>query len=59
MMPKYAIKKPSGKPGVWEWYSVKDPDSSYVELEFFNSREEAVEFSKTWAANSEVVEISK
>lgn len=58
-MSKYAIKKPSNEPGVWEWYSIKDDNSSYVELRFFDFRDDAVNAAKNWAPNAEVVELNK
>ena len=56
-MARYAIKKPTEKTGVWEWYSIKDENSSYVEIRIYESRQEAEKAATSWAPNAQVVEI--
>lgn len=56
-MARYAVRKQKENTGIWEWHTIKDPNSTYVEIQFYESRQDAEEKASTWGANAEVVEI--
>lgn len=59
-MARYAVKRPTDKPGVWEWYSIKDENSSYVEIRLYDFRKDAEEAAASWApGKAEIVEINR
>lgn len=59
-MKKFVIKRPKAdNPQIWEWKTCMPIENSpYVDLEKYDTREQAESVAAEWDSNSQVVEIT-
>ncbi len=59
-MKKFVIKRPKAdNPAIWEWKThMPVENSTYVDLEKFDTREAAEAAASQWGQNTQIVEIN-